>query len=393
MITSLVVMMAAGRQAWASPVWVIQPSPNPGSSYSYLYAVGTGSSSDAWAAGLYKNRAGNCRTLLEHYNGDAWVVVSSPNPSSTQDYLYGFKLTSGSNAWAVGGYGDNRSSRTLILHYAGATWRQQVSPSPSPHLNVLVSVAAVSSSAAWAVGVRGHTNPFESCQQGGPQSIGASPINGPSVPGTDTLVEHYDGTRWRVQSSVNPGACEDFLFGVSAASSSDVWAAGVSSDDCATLETLVEHYDGTSWTRVSAPSPAGDDRLFSVSADDPSDVWTAGSISNDSGNYGLIERYNGTGWTTWKIKEGSGLALYGIKATSPTNVWSVGWYVPPSGSGYKIAILHFDGTHWSFQQVSGTPALSTLNGVAATGANNAFAVGGFGVGQGGFHTLVIHQGP
>src|SRR5215467_9326066 len=57
--------------------------------------------------------------------------------------------------------------------------------------------------------------------------------------------------------SPNAGSGANALFGVSAIASNDVWAVGEFSSVSAG-QTLVEHWNGVSWSVVASPSPALD---------------------------------------------------------------------------------------------------------------------------------------
>ena len=74
-----------------------------------------------------------------------------------------------------------------------------------------------------------------------------------------TLIEHWDGSSWRIVDSPNTdSALTNNLFGVACNSTSDCWAVGGSltpSKD--SVETLIEHWDGTAWTIVPSPNPSG----------------------------------------------------------------------------------------------------------------------------------------
>ena len=61
------------------------------------------SSCDAWAVGA-ANVGGVYQTLIEHWNGRAWSVVPSPNPSATQQGLDSVSVLSARDAWAVGNF-------------------------------------------------------------------------------------------------------------------------------------------------------------------------------------------------------------------------------------------------------------------------------------------------
>jgi len=52
-----------------------------------------------------------------------------------------------------------------------------------------------------------------------------------------------------------PGSKRDILYSASADSPSDVWAVGDQQGPDATFGTLVEHWDGSSWSVVPAANP------------------------------------------------------------------------------------------------------------------------------------------
>jgi len=114
-----------------------------------------------------------------------------------------------------------------------------------------------------------------------------------------TLVEHSDGISgaWSVIPSPNTAALNSHLNGVAAIAANDVWAVGTS-DDFETYTTLVEHWDGTSWSIVDAASFPG--VLSSVVAFVPTNIWAVGS-ENYPGP-GLIEHWNGSTWTATYLR-------------------------------------------------------------------------------------------
>src|SRR5205085_6847002 len=89
------------------------------------------SAADCWAVGHYYNSAsGFDQTLIEHWNGASWSVVSSPNSSSQYNHLNGVSCSSSSNCAAVGYYqsGIGGPGFTLIEHWDGASWSIVTSP-------------------------------------------------------------------------------------------------------------------------------------------------------------------------------------------------------------------------------------------------------------------------
>ena len=90
------------------------PNPNTGGN-NFLQGVAVTSARNAWAAGFSSNGTTN-QTLIEHWNGTAWRLVASPNPSSTRNVLNGVAASSATNAWAVGSYDSSTVWRTFALH-------------------------------------------------------------------------------------------------------------------------------------------------------------------------------------------------------------------------------------------------------------------------------------
>lgn len=127
--------------------WTVVPSPSP-FTRSYLSGVAAASPTDAWAVGVDYNN-GNGHTLIEHWNGSSWQLVSP----STTGVLFGVTALSASDAWAMGQGGTfHRTFSTFIMHWDGTQWQVIPSPNSKLLLNSLASVAAVSASDIWAVG-------------------------------------------------------------------------------------------------------------------------------------------------------------------------------------------------------------------------------------------------
>ena len=297
---------ASTCESWAG----LQPS-NPSSSANFLIGVATLSSCDAWAVGSYRD--GNVpQTLIEHWDGTSWSRVASPNPggSAKPSQLSRLVATSSTNAWAVGGFSDGTADQTLIEHWNGTSWSQVASPNPGgrTHENFLDDVSATSSTNAWAVG---------------------SFFDGTAG---QTLIEHWNGTSWSQVASPNPGgsAKPNSLNRVVATSSTNAWAVGSFFDGTAG-QTLIEHWNGTSWSRVASPNPGGpshDNGLAGVSAISSTDAWAVGSFFDGTAGQTLIEHWDGTSWSRVASPNPGGSshsnALVGVAATSTTNAWAVG---------------------------------------------------------------------
>lgn len=257
---------------WDGAQWAILPSPNRVGS-NELLAVTAISSDDVWAVG---DTPGNHGTLTEHWNGSYWAIVPSPPESFGDDFLLtAVDAVSPNDVWAVG-YEDRGigSSRTLIEHWNGTQWSIVPSPNPGAYYGSLYGVAAVAADDVWAVGAYSNDG-------------------GSTYP---TLMLHWDGTSWNVVPG-NSSNSFNSLRGISAVSSTDIWAVGLTTDCslCLTFNTLIEHWDGTSWSVVPSPNGSNEfNRLRGVAAVSANDVWTVGY--SDQYNYPylsstLIERH------------------------------------------------------------------------------------------------------
>jgi hypothetical protein len=133
-------------QAWSV---VSQPA---GGYDSALRAVTVIGPSDAWAVGEQDLAS----TVTEHWDGTSWTLVSSPFPTANnaQNTLSGVAAFGSNDVWAVGTTLTNFSSdQTLALHWDGTAWSIVPTPNPSPGFNSLAGVAgAGAGQPLWAVG-------------------------------------------------------------------------------------------------------------------------------------------------------------------------------------------------------------------------------------------------
>ena len=78
-----------------------------------------------------------------------------------------------------------------------------------------------------------------------------------------------------------------------------MWAAGVTLDSRANRHTFILRWNGTNWTRVPSPNPAGllGSNLIAISARAAGDVWATGNVLERGNDQTLILHWNGTRWT------------------------------------------------------------------------------------------------
>src|SRR5205085_8696320 len=82
--------------------------------------------------------------------------------------------------------------------------------------------------------------------------------------------------------SPNQGRSTSWLGGVAAVSANDVWAVGYSGC-CDRANSLIEHWDGSTWKIVPSPNPgAYDNELNGAAAVSANDVWAVGTYRNSN---------------------------------------------------------------------------------------------------------------
>ena len=319
------------------------------------------------------------------------ATVGSPSAQTANDLLAVTSTTTG-DAWAVGWYQAGTSAsplpQTLIEHFDGTSW--SIVPSPD-QLNVngvatsneLVAVSADSATDVWAVGWYVDVNAY-------------------GYPVDQLLVEHYNGTAWSLAPATaspfdafGPRATENQFLGVAAASPTNVWAVGQYHSG-STAETLIEHFDGTSWSIVASPNPGTSANvLTAVALDGAGGADAVGYTSTGTVDQTLIEHYDGTAWSIVASPDTSTTLsnqLAGVAATSAADIWAVG--TASGGTGTtpvdQTLIEHYDGTAWSI--VSSPDTSTTLSnqlaGVAAASATDIWAVG---TASGGTGTTPVDQ--
>ena len=157
---------------------------------------------------------------------------------------------------------------------AAATCRSRTGaqpPSPGSDNNALNGVVVLSPCNAWAVGSF-------------------------SGPGPDAnLIEHWNGTRWKVVPSPQPGTGGDSLYGIRALTPDNIWAVG-SFATAAGSRAEILHWNGRAWKHVTAPAVGDDDTLYAVRPVSAKDIWAVGDASNGPANRTLILHWNGRTW-------------------------------------------------------------------------------------------------
>jgi hypothetical protein len=259
------------------------------------------STRECWGVGTVWSRGVTESALIDLYNGSEWMPYTSPNTTGYAYQLYGVTCLTAGDCWTVGDAlaVDGGQLQTLIEHYSATQWSVAASPDETSNQNnVLNSVTCDSATDCWAVGYAA------------------------SLSGSQTLIEHYNGSRWGLDASVPSSGV---LTSVSCASATNCWAVGQLDIE----QVLIEHFDGTSWT--IAPSPAVSGSVASLQGIDclsAGTCWAVGYYEPSSYSYftqGLIESYSGSAWTIAQSAVASDDdALFGVFCLAAVDCWTVG---------------------------------------------------------------------
>ena len=355
-VAGVALAVVATTPARAATAWTVLTTPNRGTIANELYGSAALSASAAWAVGSWydTNRAAP-RTLIERWNGTAWSTVTSPNATEYYNELRDVDAASATGAWAVG-YANSSSGvngvprNTLALRWNGTAWSVVPTPQPGANFRQLYGVKAVSATDAWSVGWYYDTS-----------------LHG------EALILHWNGTAWTQVTAPDPGTSGNGLESITGIAANDLWAVGNYSDG-ALIHPLAVHYDGSRWVRTPMPESSTRTLLHSVTALSPSDVWAVGSKNDYSAP--VAYHWNGSFWSEVPTGLAAGTGnnvLYGVAGTAAGQVWAVG-YSSAGGSTQPI-IQRWNGTTFTSEKVPRQEIGGLLYSVAATAGPAVFAAG------------------
>jgi hypothetical protein len=281
---------------------------------------------DVWVAGNLYNAASSQRRLplLEHWDGARWSVVPGGNVQS--------------------------------LYPGGGNWNEAY----------LTHLAVISPDNIWAVGgIESHT---------------VDAYNNNIATRGQPLIEHWNGWQWQtVPVASPPGESYSVFNDLVALAGDNIWAVGYASD-ASQMHTsaLLEHWDGSRWTRISQDAPlARVGVLDRVIATAPDDIWIFGRMSPLFQNFAVAEHWNGHDWQLTSLSDVAGMtAASSAVGLSSTDIWVIGT-APQLNSGPAPALLiHWNGQSW--QKIAGAKELgtgATLRDLTVDSEHNVWAVG------------------
>jgi hypothetical protein len=284
---------------------------------------------------------------VEHFDGAAWSVVSSPSHRHRSGTLTSVTAVSQVDAWAVGAsLGGDQRVYELSEHWNGNHWT--VVPTFDDRHNYLSAVSSVPSdpTSVWAVG-------------------GSFVPNCRPPYGCDAPVAMFWSHRshsW-IKTDATLNTLNSVLSAVVSVPGGKAWAVG-SQDRMfySCCRALIEHWTGSHWTVKEGAVLGGG--LNAVAALSDTDVWAVGSKDPRYRHGPLIEHWDGTRWRVVDFSFPFNTRLDSVSELSPSDVWVGGEYSPETSTNAVLPVLaHFDGTMWTGVPTPGNGLQSSVAGL------------------------------
>jgi sugar lactone lactonase YvrE len=262
-----------------------------------------------------------------------WSRESTPEASGTSPQLTSVSCLSAEACMAVGNYSNGSGvGVTLAKVKSGGNWSLTSTSNPSSTSNSLSDVSCSAASSCTAVGS----------------------YNGASG-NASTLAERWNGTGWALQTTPNPsGTTANNLYGVACAATNECTAVGLSYKEGGGTSTLIERWNGASWSIVTSPNPEGfkEAELYDISCVSASDCWAVGKAKKGIGfpEAGLIEHWNGSAWSINSYSELPGHLLE-VACGSTSSCLAV--------TGYDRVVARWNGSAWSQETAPAAPDANT----------------------------------
>jgi RHS repeat-associated protein len=362
---------------WNGSAWSVKTTGNPVGNAARLNAVSCTSASDCRAVGTYVTTGGSNRAFAMAWNGTAWSLVGAPFPAgATASQLFGVSCLTTSLCHAVGSFTESGTVKTFSITWNGTAWSITSTPNPSGSSETkLSSISCASSTSCRALG---------SYNNGGGESFPLALVwNGSawSQEAVDSESFAAQTAGFAAVSCPSTSFCQgagSLTYGKSAANRAFAYTLSGGSWKAIGADGYQRE-----WSTVELPAPAGEDTAAKADVACPTSLYCmrVGSSLNGSTATSRAKSWNGTAWTATTTPSPSGAKaseLTSVACTSTTACRAVGSYVD-SGGVTKTLSLSWNGTAWSVTTAP-NPAEATssrLDGIACLSSTDCRAVGSY----------------
>jgi hypothetical protein len=327
-----------GDHAFLTSEWSVQYMPRK-PQREEMFGVSCASADECVSVGAqlvnFEGFFANEEPLVERWDGAEWmrepVPVYHQPASGYASRLEDVSCSAPDACMAVGeNYEIGVGYGPLVERWDGEQW--SIVPAPLP------SEAALNQNGTYEVRLHGVscTSPT-SCVLVGEFTKAWSSLSPGEI---GTLVERWNGSSWTVQQSPNPpGALRNLLWGVSCPAAASCVAVGESRISGGARKTLIERWDGTEWSVEPGPSLSGG--LQDVSCSAESACMAVGGTEGVFGGQGRAEAWDGTSWTSSAL----GQPMRGVSCLAPA------WCIAVGGdmSSHEAYAEMWDGTEWTVE--------------------------------------------
>jgi hypothetical protein len=191
-----------------------------------------------------------------------------------------------------------------------------------------------------------------------------------------TLIQRWDGTSWSAVANP-PTLGGAVLTGISCVGASFCAAVGAVNDGV-----LIEQWNGATWSTATTPTPPSStaSQLLAVSCPSSTDCVAVGSVDSASPRVPLVEQWNGTSWTIVPSPAPVGSTsseLRGVSCSQAAFCVAVGF--TESATLTSTLIEQWNGATWAIvpspNESSASGSDSELKGVSCVGGSFCQAVG------------------
>lgn len=280
-------------EAWNGKSWKIDDALP--STFANLQGVSCLSTSRCTAVGYYSIGIGRpIIPLVDQWNGRSWSVVPSPNfavqPATSK--LNAVTCVDAADCFAVGEFSllSNYREHAGIEHWNGTVWKVVPSPSPGTGNLTLASVSCANSRLCFADG--DYNN----------DAFGGT--------GYHSLMEKWNGSTWSLVAPPTAARPDDSLTSVSCVSAHLCFAVGFDDPDSGG-HWILDRWRGSTWTNLKPPlsTPSGIMTISWLSCVTSSNCYGVGSYPQDhdqTPSLSLIEHWDGSSWSAISAPNESG---------------------------------------------------------------------------------------
>ncbi len=337
--------------------WSVQQAPLPeGAVDAQLEAVKAFGPNDIWAVGDYSRVVQGSTlsySLAMHYRNGAWAIVPTPSPTEcavcTQVLLTAIDGLASNDIWAAGW----KRAQTLDGFLGGQVF---VIHYDGTNWTEVPAPRTRGGSGAWVRGIK-VLAPDDIWFVG--DWVGETPWNGPSTP---ALAMHWNGSSFTlIQTPYPAGGTPGWSFDAVSGTDNDLWAVGGGSDGDPAGTTYFAHWNGSQW-QLSQPQMPGLWKRFShLLSLAPNRIYAGGEgFTVAAGYFGIVAQYDGSAWSMADTDGDGGGAMVSF---GPDSVLALGG-----------APVYWNGTAWA-PQPTVPDVFGALLDIEQTGPCNATAVG------------------